>query len=101
MKKIKANETVKKTLVVVLVMVLTSLMTCVFLNLSVRTPIPEETHKYSMKGVVLNPNYIETEDDNLWECDTKFDKGVEVIVTFDDNGTTDVRDDEIIRLSEF
>lgn len=101
MKKIKVNETVKKTLVVVLVMVLTSLMTCAFLNLSTKMDIPKDTLKYSMKGVVLNPNYIETEDDNLWECDTKFDKGVEVIVTFDDNGTTDVRDDEIIRLSEF
>lgn len=64
------------------------------------------TENYSMRGSVVSVldgerQLIETEDGNIWET---IDEDIwvtdEVIVTFSDNGTARITDDEIIKVEK-
>lgn len=62
--------------------------------------------EYSMNGYVVSVlegerQLIETEDGNVWEVtDEPIWVTDEVIVTFSDNGTSDITDDEIIKVEK-
>ena len=50
-------------------------------------------------GMIVNNETIETEG-SLWNYDTTLPQGTVVVVTFNDNGTKTVIDDEIIKVEE-
>ena len=54
---------------------------------------------YSDIGMIVNSETIETAG-SLWNYDTTFPQGTVVVVTFNDNGTKTVVDDEIIKVEE-
>lgn len=53
---------------------------------------------YKMCGCVYDFETIEDETGNLWWYDTTLDEGSKLIITFDNMGTPDRADDQIIRV---
>lgn len=51
---------------------------------------------YTMRGHVADSNLIVTVDGNAWEVSTDIDVGLSVVVTFDNNGTSNNIFDDII-----
>ena len=59
-----------------------------------------KTHFRAITGRVINDLLIETDDGELWFCETEFKKGTHVICSFDTKGTESIYDDEIFDIKE-
>ena len=53
---------------------------------------------YKMSGWVYDSETIEDETGNLWWYDTDLAEGTEVKIIFDNAGTPDRKDDEILKI---
>lgn len=80
---------------------------CIILAIIVGKSLRTSTAtEYSMNGYVVSVlegerQLIETEDGNVWEVtDEPIWVTDEVIVTFSDNGTSNITDDEIIKVEK-
>lgn len=65
------------------------------LFLAVLVLAPSILNWRAQDGKVLNKHTIETEDGNIWEYDTEFQKGTKVQVWFNNNDTPKIEDDII------
>lgn len=65
-------------------------------TLVVLTSCAPSHNAYTMRGTVADSDLIVTVDGNAWEVSTDIDVGSAVVVTFDDNGTSNNIFDDII-----
>jgi len=94
----KENEKMKKTLATILISILMAqnVMAC-------ERVIPVSQIEV-MQGVIAESGlseytYVDTEDGNGWAIDNSdFETGEHVIIVFDNMGTDDIFDDEIIQV---
>lgn len=61
------------------------------------TQINNNTH-YSRPGVIIDSDTVRTNDGNIWKYDTKYNKGSEVKVSFNNKDTETIFDDEVIKV---
>ena len=61
------------------------------------TQVNNNTH-YSRPGVIIDNETIRTDDGNIWKYDTKYNKGSEVKVSFNNKNTETIFDDEILKV---
>ena len=54
--------------------------------------------EYSRPGVIIDNETIRTDDGNIWKYDTKYNKGSEVKVSFNNKDTETIFDDEVIKV---
>lgn len=61
------------------------------------TQVNNNTH-YSRPGVIIDNETIRTDDGNIWKYDTKYSKGSEVKVSFNNKNTETIFDDEVLKV---
>ena len=61
------------------------------------TQVNSNTH-YSRPGVIIDNETIRTDDGNIWKYDTKYNKGSEVKVSFNNKNTETIFDDEVLKV---
>lgn len=53
---------------------------------------------YSRPGIIIDNETIRTNDGNIWKYDTKYNKGSEIKVSFDNKNTETIFDDEVLKV---